>query len=259
VAKGGFFRRVRVGVLLFVLAVVAADAWLTRLRTTDWDKPLWVTVYPINGDASAAAEGYIHGLSRASFRPIERFMARQARHYGVGLAEPMAVRLGPQIPEPPPASPGNGNPLAVGWWSLKMRYWAYRASHDAGGPPYDIRLFAIYFDPATHPRLAHSLGLQKGLIGVANLYADPAMAGTNRVIMAHELLHTVGATDKYDLSTNRPLYPAGYAEPARSPRFPQRKAEIMAGRIPLSPTRAAVPRSLAFTVIGPRTAREINW
>ena len=43
------------------------------------------------------------------------------------------------------------------------------------------------------------------------------------------------------------------------PRYPQEFAEIMGGRIPLSPTQAEMPRSLLETMVGERTAREIGW
>ena len=79
------------------------------------------------------------------------------------------------------------------------------------------------------------------------------------MVITHELLHTLGATDKYDLATNQPLYPEGYAEPDQQPLFPQEKAEIMAGRIPLSETKAAMPEGLTHTLIGEKTAREIKW
>jgi len=41
--------------------------------------------------------------------------------------------------------------------------------------------------------------------------------------------------------------------------FPQEQAELMAGRIPLSESRAEQPESLRQVVIGTLTAREINW
>ena len=78
-------------------------------------------------------------------------------------------------------------------------------------------------------------------------------------MIAHELLHTLGASDKYDLSNGLPIHPAGYADPDKRPRYPQDRAEIMGGRIPLSPGRAAIPRGLNQTVIGPVTASEIGW
>ncbi len=51
-----------------------------------------------------------------------------------------------------------------------MRYWSW--SMDNYDHPKDIQVFVIYFDPEQSQRLAHSLGLQKGLIGVVNAFAD---------------------------------------------------------------------------------------
>ena len=122
-----------------------------------------------------------------------------------------------------------------------------------------MRLFVVYHDPAVSPRLPHSTGLQKGLIGVVNAFADSDLEGSNNVVIAHELLHTLGATDKYDPNGNRPLFPDGYADPEARPRVPQRRAEIMAGRIPISETEAEIPADMTQVVIGAQTAREINW
>ena len=82
------------------------------------------------------------------------------------------------------------------------------------------------------------------MIGLVNAFAMDEMAGSNNVVITHELLHTLGATDKYDLATNMPRFPDGYAEPQRNPRLPQEVAEIMAGRIPKSATQADIPESL---------------
>jgi hypothetical protein len=120
-------------------------------------------------------------------------------------------------------------------------------------------MFVKYFAPLPDSTLAHSVGLREGLIGVVNAFASAEMAGSNQVVIAHELLHTFGATDKYDPATNQPVFPDGYAQPDASPLFPQSHGELMAGRVPLSQTRAETPDGLDETVIGARTAREINW
>jgi len=78
------------------------------------------------------------------------------------------------------------------------------------------------------------------------------------VVIAHEFLHTLGATDKYDRASAQPLAPDGLAEPDRSPLYPQKKAEIMGGRIPRTEDDAVVPQSLKYVVIGPLTAQEIR-
>ena len=101
--------------------------------------------------------------------------------------------------------------------------------------------------------LPHSVGLQRGLTGVVHLFAAHSQDDQNAIVTAHELLHTFGATDKYD-ADDRPLYPSGYAEPLRVPRYPQRYAEIMAGRVPLSADRQEMPDDLSQTLVGPVSA-----
>ena len=139
-----------------------------------------------------------------------------------------------------------------------MRFWSWSVDKPPGPTP-TIRLFLLYHDPVLSPRLPHSVGLQKGLMGVANLFATHDMADANLVILAHELLHTLDASDKYDPRTNLPQYPDGFAQPLREPRYPQQYAELMAGRIPVSATQAEIPDSLTQVLIGPATAKEIGW
>lgn len=90
--------------------------------------------------------------------------------------------------------------------------------------------------------------------------APPVEGGAlSLVVLSHELLHTLKATDKYDPRTTLPIYPEGYAEPDRMPRYPQEFAELMGGRVPLAQDRAEIPASLRNVLIGERTAREIRW
>ena len=117
----------------------------------------------------------------------------------------------------------------------------------------------LFHDPQLMPVLPHSTGLEKGLVGIAHVFAAKGMARANLVVVAHELLHTLGATDKYDLETNQPRYPDGYADPDQEPRLPQQRAELMAGRIPVDEQHAEQPESLRQVVIGALTAREIGW
>jgi hypothetical protein len=120
-------------------------------------------------------------------------------------------------------------------------------------------LFVLYHDPVLHPVLPHSVGLQKGLFGIVNAFADPRADGMNQTVCAHELLHTLGATDKYRLTDNQPQHPQGFAEPQRQPLYPQTFAELMGGRIPRSATESDIPHSLDQVLIGPQTATEIGW
>jgi len=252
------WRGIRIAVLLFILATVAQGAWLARSRTAAWNNTLRVVIYPVNADGSQASAQYISELRQAAFVPIETFFKEEGRNYAVQLSMPVEVSIAPAVSSRPPAAPaGGGKPEAI-LWSLRLRYWAYWNDTHKGPKP-DVRMFVSYYDPARRPRLSHSIGLQKGLIGVVNAFARADMDGSNNVVIAHELLHTFGATDKYDFANNRPLYPDGFADPQARPLYPQTRAEIMAGRIPVAEDRAEIPGGMEDVAIGAKTAREINW
>jgi len=252
------WRRLRIVILLLILASVVQTAWLSRARTAEWRTSLRVVIYPINGDDSPTVTAYLGRLHRQTFDAIETFFETEAKHFGLPLSDPIDTFLAPPIAARPPAPPFGGSVAQIMLWSLKLRYWAWRHDTHAGPRP-DVRLFVVYFDPARSPTLAHSTGLRKGMLGIVNAFAGADEEGSNAVVIAHELLHTFGATDKYDRETNAPTFPDGYADPDARPAHPQRQAEIMGGRIPITQTHSEVPRNLKRVVIGEKTAREINW
>jgi len=77
--------------------------------------------------------------------------------------------------------------------------------------PEDIRIFVLYHDPALTPVVPHSLGLAKGLIGVVYAFAAPEMTGGNNVVIAHEMLHTVGPAINTRPATTRRVSPTATA------------------------------------------------
>ena len=139
-----------------------------------------------------------------------------------------------------------------------MRYWAWK-NDTYSGPLTNIQVFVLYHDPKVRTQLDHSLGLTKGHVCMVKAFATRHQAERNNVIIAHEMLHTLGATDKYDLQTLQPRYPEGYADPEKVPLLPQKYTEIMGGATPLSSSESKMPDSLTYTVIGPITAKEIKW
>lgn len=252
------FKAIRIAILLLVLFVVSLSTWLTQARSTDWNDSLWVKVYPINADGSAETQSYIDALALDAFAPIEEFVAREAARYGRTLPRPVRMELGRQVMEQPPAVGEHPGMPAIVWWSLKLRWWAADVADAQDNPAPDVRIFVRYHAPREEIALENSVGLQKGMVGVVNAYAGRRHAGSNNVIIAHEFLHTLGATDKYDPATGLPSYPDGYAEPDRSPRYPQERAEIMGGRIPFAADDAVIPPGLRQVVIGGLTAAEIR-
>ena len=140
-----------------------------------------------------------------------------------------------------------------------MRWWAWRRDREDDLPSGHIQMFILYRQNGSAELSEKSVGMQKGMYGIVNAHASRAMASRNRVIVAHELLHVLGATDKYDPFSGQPIIPEGLANPNLKPLYPQGKAEIMAGHIALSARRAKMPASLKQCVIGPKTALEIGW
>lgn len=250
---------IRITALLLVLLGVVATTWLDRRSTTSWNRTLWVGIFPINGDGSAVADRYIQSLTAEDFSAIETFFAEETSRYGVKIQEPVRIELYPASMQKPPALPPNPNVFQTALWSLKLRWFARGAADVPGRAPSHIRIFVLYHDPEVNPLVPHSLGLQKGLVGVVHAFADRGMAGSNNIVIAHETMHTVGATDKYDLESGAPLFPNGFADPEQSPRYPQQFAEIMAGRRALSESEQEMPSSLKNERVGPVTAAEIGW
>ena len=257
--ESGFsFKKLRVTILLLILAIVALDSWLTTVRSTSWDHPLWVVVYPINGDGSSEAEAYIRTLTTTDFSDVEQFITDEVQRYQLPIKDPVDVRIGPIVKALPPLPPTDRDIWKTMFWSLQLRYWSIvKDSYD--GPRPNIRIFVLYHKAEDNKVLQHSIGLQKGMISVVHAFAADKLATRNNVVIAHEMLHTLGATDKYDLSNGQPIYPDGYGDPEQQPRLPQQRAEIMGGRIAISETEAEMPKSLKQTLIGSMTAREIGW
>jgi len=255
------WRTIRIAVLLATLFLVGVSTWLDRHLTTSWQHTVWVGAFPVNADGSAACAAYIGALEQSELTPIAAFVAHEARRYGVQTAEPVNLQLYPPLERSPPTLPPRAGVLSRVLFVLRLRYYRWQTLHDldrSRARP-QIVLFLLFHDPAHAVNLPHSLGLQRGLMGVVHLYADPRQSAQNAIVTAHELLHTFGATDKYSPFSDAPLFPQGYADPELEPLYPQYRAELMAGRMALSATAQAMPETLQDVLIGPASAREIGW
>jgi hypothetical protein len=204
--RGAGFKMLRILILMLVLLSVAVSTCVDRYRTTRWRDPLFVAIYPIAADGSPDTRAYMAGLDAEHFQPIDRFFAREAARYRLGTARPVETRLRPELTEAPPQRAADSGVLGTMWWSLRLRYWAWRVSGHVRDPE-DIRIFVLYHDPKLTPTVPHSLGLSKGQIGVVYAFAADWMTGANDVVIAHELLHTLGATDKYNADDSSPRFP----------------------------------------------------
>ncbi|WP_047541064.1 hypothetical protein [Methylotenera versatilis] len=256
------WKSLRIFILLIILGTVVQQTFLDK-ADLDWKDNFYVAVYPINVDAGnpeAATEvnAYINTLTRNDFEPVAAYFAEEAARYDLGMRRPVEVLLGDEVHEIPAAPPKNNSLLDTIVWSLKFRLFAWQNSPKVSVKP-DIKLYLLYHHPKINPVLSHSTALNKGRIGRVNLFGEAKYAKQNLVILAHELLHTLTATDKYDLNSTHPIFPDGFAEPDKQPLYPQDFAELMGGRVPINASHAEIPKSLAQTIIGHKTAQEIGW
>jgi hypothetical protein len=254
------FKIIRIFILLTVFVVAAFYTKNQKLKSRSWTEPLSVVIYPINGDNnSPVVNEYINELDDSVFEPVDLFLQQQSKKYKLIVNQPVQMHMGPVLTVLPPEAPLPGEGYAaIIWWGLKFRYWTYKNTPDSDSNMHRIRVFVLYHEATSGRGLQHSLGLDKGLTAVVHAFASIDQDQQNNIVIAHEFLHTVGATDKYDADNNA-LYPIGYADPERSPLYPQAKAEIMVGRVPLSASAMRMADSLDECVIGEQTAKEINW
>jgi len=244
----------RVLILLLVLALVAGVTFFERLWVRGWTRPLQVAIYPIAMDEASTA--FVGQLKAEDFQEIGAFLTSEASRWRRNaMPAPRVVLKAPIRIMPPLAQPHSAWEAIQ--WSLRLRWYAFRQT------PFwaslgTVRLFVLYHPLQFNQSLPHSHGLQKGLLGVVHVFASDAQRAQNNFVIEHELLHTLGATDKYD-ANGQPLYPIGVADPNTQPPYPQYKAEIMGGRVAITPNRAEIPNGLDEAVIGYATAAEIGW
>ncbi len=253
------FKLIRIIILLVIFVALAFYTKTQKLKSQTWGEPLTVVIYPMNSEHNPVVEGYIAQLDSATFKEIDEFFKNEAGHYELTNEQPVKTSLGSSLQEFPPAAPTPPfNTIEAVWWSIRFRYWAYTHTPDNHSNLHRVRIFVHFHEASEGKRLQHSLGLEKGLLSIVHAFASTDQEQQNNIVIAHELLHTVGATDKYN-GNNEPAYPTGYAEPDKQPLFPQSQAEIMSARIPLSKSHSEMAENLSYCIIGEKTAEEINW
>ncbi|MDV2469737.1 hypothetical protein QR674_12175 [Acinetobacter chinensis] len=249
------WKKIRVSILLVILLIVAVNAW--RDMNQDWTKPVIVLLHPVNADGSEVTQAYIQQLSAVDMIEAQDYILSQSQQLR-GNPVQIYFQLGRQINQLAPKVPETGSMADTIIWSLKFRYYAWRQQESADGRP-GVTLYLNYYDPKQTKLLKHSVALQRGKIGSVNLFASGRHSGSNKVVMLHELMHTFGATDKYSMQTGQPVFPEGYAAPDQQPLFPQKRAELMGGYIPLSNQKSITPSKLEDTMISTLTAQEMGW
>lgn len=271
-------QRVRQGILAAIL--LGVSIWGLRQYIADnhtfaWDEPVSVAVVALVDRDSRVMESewFVQDfLTRAAapwhnLKAVEKWLQEEyERHGGRSRnAFEFAVRGPVRLESPPPGLPTSSDSFfaRLNRTGRFLDYFSEIAERDElllG--QYDLTLFVYFYDPSDEERTRmfsrfDSLASRRSRIGIVFAPMSRQRRGRTCAVVAHELMHVLGASDKYDGA--RSIFPGGYAEPDREPRYPQRKAEIMALGIPQSPEKELDVRELSDCVVGDATAAEINW
>ncbi|MCC6216515.1 MAG: hypothetical protein IT376_16755 [Polyangiaceae bacterium] len=257
------FRRVRIALLAAVLVVVLLWAWNDRRRRherTQWRRPVQVALVLLrDGAVDPAALGAL----RQRIPALEARLAEEmARHRGSASRRPFSFTVyGPvdAAAAPPRPTADDLRGLATHAWET----WRYfRGVDRRAGVEWraaDSRIYLTVRPPQHAARAAvEGQSEQGGRVGSVEVELDATMVDLALFVATHELLHTLGATDKYD-PRGMALLPDGLADPTLSPLYPQVAAEIMARNVVVAPHRERAPETLDELAVGPVTAREIGW
>lgn len=251
------WKRIRVTVLLLLLAYVSFTSYFDL--HPNWDNETTIVLHPINVQNDKVVDEYIKNLKPSDFDNISEFLTENATHYR-NKDTSIRVVLGSVLKTPPPIVDEKvaSNMFHTALWSLKFKFYALvnKKAEDFGA---DSIMYLTYYYSKNVNQLERSTALQRGRIGLVNLYGEKVMSSTNNVIIAHEALHTFGATDFYDLNTGIPIFPIGYADPDQKPLYPQKRAEIMGGYILLNEQDFTIPDDFDEVVLSKDTAKDLQW
>lgn len=252
------FRKIRITILTLILAYVSLGAYKDTHH--NWDRETVVVLHPINASGDQVTQQYIDGLKEQDFDIIARFVRENGQKYR-GKETRFKVLLGDQVyrhPKLPTEEIANSIHKTM-LWSLQFRFFGLRNMQaiDWGA---DTVVYLNYYNPAkVKAELTRSSALERGRIAVVNLYAHEDRSEYSKGVVLHEMLHTFGAEDRYDPFMGSPLFPQGYADPQQKPLYPQLKAEVMGGYIPLNEVDFVVVESIDQFVMNEITARDLGW
>jgi hypothetical protein len=254
------FRRIRIAVLLAILALVLAYAWRDvrgRKLRTQWTAPVDVALVLLRTDR---LEPGTLELVTDALPALEARLADELARYRSGSMKPFRfTAFGPVDLETRPPKPGEGF-LETLSYSYELFFYLRRIdkSVELSRGKFDSTIYLVTRRPRGDRSFIEGTSQQGGRVGIVEVDLDHGMAPFALFVATHELLHTLGATDKYDAS-GRALVPDGLGEPDRVPLYPQRYAEVMARNVVLAPGRERPPKTLDEIRIGALTAREIGW
>jgi hypothetical protein len=260
VATRSRFFYARVAVLLAVLVVVVAyaihDVRSRRARKA-WDHTLRIAVVVLK---KGAVDDAAVGALRDRTPVLEARLEEELHRYKPGAPKPFSfVVQGPiDAMSAAPAVTSDGVvDLATHAWDLHR--WTNDADDRAKleAAAFDARIYVTAEPPNGKVHMVEGASEQGGRVGVVSIDLDAQAVVVDFAlsVIAHELFHTLDATDKYD-SAGHASVPDGLAEPELGTS--QRFVELMARDRPSGGAYQTLD-TIDEIAVGPATAREIGW
>ena len=253
-------KRLRVVALLVVLACVSLYAisdYRSRIARNNWDHTLEIAIVLV--DDGTVDRVAVEMLRQRSQGLADR-LTLEAHRYAPDIPAPFHFTvkgpvLGAKAP-PPPLAPGFFSNMQYAW-NLRRYTGAIDALAVVDADVYDSRIY-VSLRNGSRGNSVEGASQANGRVGTVDVELDRGMVDTTLFVIAHELFHTLGATDKYD-DKGHCLVPDGLAEPDRAPLYPQAFAELMARNRAIGLGEESVPASLDELAVGLKTAQEVRW
>jgi hypothetical protein len=249
--------------LLAVLVLVLVYAWhdfTRRAARTAWREPLDVGIVLLTLESEPVPDADLIALQQRVSALEQTLSAEFARYRDAPQAMFQLSVFGPlQVATAPPQPEGGSV-----WALLRHNYqlWRYTRSVDAAAAvparAMESRIYVLVLPVKDQFQFVEGFSQQGGHLGIARVQVDESTADLALFVVAHELLHTLGASDKYD-SAGEAVLPQGLGDNEQQPLYPQRYAEVMARNRVLAPGHERSVESLSELRVGPWTAREIGW
>jgi hypothetical protein len=181
----------------------------------------------------------VSALRKAAFDPHRSVFQDRGEEVRRSAAGSVEVFLAPALQSPPPAAPFGGNTLRIILWSLELRsgrWW--NDSYKGQGPT------CVYSSCITTRSQARGSRIRQVCKRADRRRQRLCGVGSGRLEQCrHRARAAAHARRNGQVRPEREVcrsFPSGYADPEAIPLLPQARAEIMAGRIPISDTLAEI-------------------
>ncbi len=248
------FRNVRVAVLLVFLGGVGLWALSRQLRLdrrTTWARPLTVSVVLVTqGEPNPAL---IPRWEAATDALTEWFTGEWARYRAPGAQPPVRFVLEKvarveALPVAPEDTQG----------TVAFERQLNEIDAQVGVRRNDATVYVALSGGGEASQRVEGIGEAGGRRGLIYADVNATEVTLESVALAHEVLHCLGARDKYD-AQGHAAGVAGLVAPEQVPLYPQPGGEVMVGEVATGPNSGEPIRSLREVHVGPATAREIRW